>query len=219
MTRILLLAALTTIAHSQDPADVIKPGQGAKLAVPAVPGGKPTGKAPKKKGGPTIITSREASFQSNSQTAEFKGEVIVKGPDFEISCDRLKIIMKPKAALPVEGAEPAPAPVPAAAPAGALGGNIEEAIAEGNVIITQDKPGKLGEPPSRYLAKGKKAVFTDVKGMLVLTGWPQIIETVDGKPLKQTNALEEGTKVYLFQSNDMKVEGYNEVILHGKEQP
>ena len=220
MKRILLLAALTSIAHTQEVTDVVKPGQGAKLALPAVQGAKPAGKAPKRKGGPTIITSREASFLSNAQTAEFKGEVTVKGPDFDIVCDHLKIIMKPKPAAPVEGAAPAPVPAPAAAPApaGALGGNIEEAIATGDVIITQDRPGKPGEPPKRYLAKGKKAVFTAKNGMLVLTGWPQIIETTEGKPAQQTNALEEGTKVFLFQSNDMKVEGLSEFIFHGKEE-
>lgn len=218
MKRILLLAAFTSIAHSQEAADVVKPGQGARLAVPAVQGAKPVGKAPKKKGGPTIITSREASFQSSSQTAEFKGEVTVKGPEFDISCDSLKIIMKPKALEPAEGGAPAPVPVPAAAgPGGALGGNIEEAIASGNVIITQDKPGKPGEPKTRYLAKGKKAVFTDKSGLLLLTGWPQVIETAEGKAARQTNALEEGTKVFLYQSNDMKIEGLSEVIIHGKE--
>ena len=216
MKRILLLAALTSIAHTQEATDVVKPGQGAKLAIPAVQGAKPVGKAPKKKGGPTIITSREALFQSSSQTAEFKGEVTVKGPEFDISCDSLRIIMKPKAAAPAEGAAPAPAPA-AAGPGGALGGSIEEAIASGNVIITQDKPGKPGEPKTRYLAKGKKAVFTDKTGLLLLTGWPQVIETAEGKPARQTNALEEGTKVFLYQSNDMKIEGLSEVIIHGKE--
>lgn len=219
MKRILLIATLTAIAHAQESTDVVKPGQGAKLAIPAVPGAKPVAKAPKRKGGPTVITSREASFQSNSQTAEFKGEVTVKGPDFDISCDSLKIIMKPKPPAPPEGAAPAPAPAPAPAngPGGALGGNIEEAIAIGNVIITQDKAGKPGEPKTRYLAKGKKAVFTDKNGVLILTGWPQVIETAEGKPTRQTNALEEGTKVFLYQSNDMKIEGLSEVILHGKD--
>jgi hypothetical protein len=152
--------------------------------------------------------------------------VNVKGPDFEISCDRLKVILKPKAPpgaksadapKPAEGEKPGDGKNPPAAAAIGGMGAIEEAIAEGNVIITQDKPGKPGDPPSRYLAKGKKAVFTDAKGSMVLTGWPQILESIEGKPVKQTNALEETTKITLFQSNDMNVDGRSEVILHGKQ--
>ncbi len=209
MKRLFLIAAIASTALAQSPTS-------AKLAVPAVPGEKPVAQKPKKKGGPTIIVSREGAFKSSSQTAEFKGEVNVKGPEYEISCDRLRIKMKPK---PVAGSEtPAePAPDEKAADDGGMG-NIEEAIAEGNVIITQLKPGKTGAPPTRYLAKGKKAVFTSTSGSLVITGWPQILESIDGKPIKQTNALEESTKVTLFQSNDMLFDGGRaEVILYGKE--
>lgn len=217
MKRLFLIAAISSTALAQtDLSDALKPGQGAKLAVPAVPGEKPAAQKPKKKGGPTVIVSREGSFKSSSQSAEFKGEVNVKGPEYEISCDRLRIKMKPKPAAGVE-APAEPAPDAKAADDGGMG-NIEEAIAEGNVIITQIKPGKAGAPPSRYLAKGKKAVFTSTSGSLVITGWPQILESIDGKPIKQTNALEEGTKVTLFQSNDMLFDGGRaEVILYGKE--
>ncbi len=216
MKLLFLIAAISSTALAQlDLSEAVKPGQSAKLAVPAVPGEKPAAQKPKKKGGPTIITSREGAFKSSSQTAEFKGEVNVKGPEYEISCDRLRIKMKPKPAAGVETpAEPAPDDK---ADDGGMG-NIDEAIAEGNVIITQMKPGKAGAPPSRYLAKGKKAVFTNANGSLVITGWPQILESIDGKPIKQTNALEESTKVTLFQSNDMLFDGGRaEVILYGKE--
>ena len=222
MKRLLFLSALSAaaVAIAQDAPEVVKPGQGAKLAVPTAPGGKLKAAKVKGEGGPTVITSREAEFRNSTQTAEFKFEVTVDGPAFKISCDELKIVMKPKPPTPAPG-EPKPAedpkaPAAKAAAGGAMGGNIEEAIATGNVIITQDKPGKDGEPPSRYLAKGKRAVFNSAKQSLTITGWPQIIESVDGKPAKQTNALEEKTKVILFQSNDMKIEGHSEVILHEK---
>lgn len=228
MKRLFLIAAISSTALAQSPvSDAVKPGQSAKLAVPAVPGEKPAAQKPKKKGGPTVIVSREGAFKSSSQTAEFKGEVNVKGPEYEISCDRLRIKMKPKPAAgseqPADAKDADPkADDPKAANAKADDdggmGNIEEAIAEGNVIITQLKPGKAGAPPSRYLAKGKKAVFTSTNGSLVITGWPQILESIDGKPIKQTNALEESTKVTLFQSNDMLFDGGRaEVILYGKE--
>ncbi len=211
MKPLLFLALIAPFSLAQDPAtpEPVKPAQGAKLAVPAVPGAAPVAKPAKKAEGPTVIVSRDMTFKNSTQTADFKGEVNVKAPGFEVSCDRLRVILKPKSA---PGAPPPPA-----APGGGGMGNIEEAIAEGNVVITQDKPGKPGEPPSRYLAKGKKAVFTDSKGSIVITGWPQILESQDGKPAKQTNALEEGTKVTLFQSNDMIIEGRSEVILHGKQ--
>lgn len=220
MNRLIFLSALSAVAvaHSQTAPEVVKPGQGAKLAIPAVPGGKPKAAKLKGEGGPTVITSREADFRNSTQTAEFKFEVTVDGPAFKISCDELKLIMKPKTAAPTPATGEAKPGEEAKAPEGkgsALGGNIEEAIATGNVIITQDKPGKDGEPPARYLAKGKKAVFNSTKQSLTITGWPQVIQSVDGKPSRQTNALEEKTKVILFQSNDMKIEGHSEVIIHG----
>ena len=215
MKHTIFLSLLCTVAIAQETVSPVpaKPAPGPKLALPGAPGENPGPKRAKKPGGPTIITSSDATFKNSTQTAEFKGDVNVKAPDFEISCDRLKIILKKK---PAPGTAPADA---AAQPDDEGGmGNIEEAIAEGNVIITQDKPAKPGEPPSRYLAKGKRAVFTNSKGSVVITGWPQILESQEGKPTKQTNALEESTRVTLFQSNDMIIEGRSEVILHGKQQ-
>ena len=222
MKHLLFLSAVcvASVATAQNTPEVLKPGQGAKLAVPAVAGEKPKAKKPKGPTGPTVITSRQAEFRNSTQTAEFKFEVTVDGPTFKISCDELKITMKPKSPAPAAGAvKPAEEPKDAdgkAAIGGAMGGNIEEAIAIGNVIITQEKPGKDGEP-TRILAKGKKAVYNSTKQSLIITGWPQVIQSSDGKPSRQTNALEEKTKVILFESNDMEIDGLNEVIFHPKE--
>ena len=214
MKRLLFLATLTAAAFAQDP-EVVKPGQGAKLAVPSVPGANPVAAKSKKESGPTVIVSDKGSFKSSSQVAEFSGTVNVKGPGYGISCDRLSIKLKKK---PAPGTTPVPAPAAKPGEESALGDDIEEAIAEGNVVITQDKPGKDGGAASRYLATGQRAVFSSGTNALIITGWPKILDTKGGKPVKQTNALEAGARVTLFQSNDMNFDGgRSEVILFGDE--
>ena len=212
MKRLLFLATLTAAAVAQDP-EVVKPGQGAKLAVPAVPGANPVAAKPKNESGPTVIVSDKGSFKSSSQVAEFSGKVNVKGPGYGVSSDHLNIKLKKK---PAPGTTPAPDPAAKPGEESALGDDIEEAIAEGNVIITQDKPGKNGEAASHYLVTGQRAVFDSATNALIITGWPKILETKNGKPVKQTNALEAGARVTLFQSNDMIFDGgRSEVILFG----
>ena len=77
-------------------------------------------------------------------------------------------------------AAPNTAPIATKAKApGESSSGIEKAVAEGHVIITQDKPDAEGKL-QRYTGKGSRAVFDNTTGTLTLYGWPQIAQTIGG---------------------------------------
>ena len=136
--------------------------------------------------GPTEITAREATFDSRIHLGSFSEEVVVRDPEFGLSCDKLTVNMKKP---PADGAEK---PVAKPKEPGESNSGIEKAVAEGNVIITQDKPDPSTGKLQRYTGKAKRAVFDNATGTLTLYGWPQISQTIGGSLSKQILSREEG---------------------------
>ena len=171
---------------------------------PAIPAAKPAKRAP----GPTEITAREATFDNRTHEASFSGEVVVKDPEFGLSCERLSVYLK-------KPAEPAPAGA-AANPKpqnGADGGSgIDKAIAEVDVVITMDKLDAAGKP-QRYIGRGKKAIFDNTSGVLTLSGWPQIAESLNGSLSKQILSREEGCVIVIDRAGKIDVKGYHTTTL------
>ena len=166
-----------------------------KLTAP----GAPATKRPK---GPTEITSREAMFDNRNHLATFTTEVLLKDPEFGLSSDRLTVYLKKP---PTPGTEK---PDPKPKTPGEQTSGIEKAIAEGHVIITQDKPDAAGKM-QRYTAKAKRAVFDNTTGTLKLYGWPEISESIGGNLSKQTVAREESCIITLDRVGKLNVEGYS----------
>ena len=166
-----------------------------KLGVP----GAPSEKRPK---GPTEITSREAMFDNRNHLATFTTEVLLKDPEFGLSSDRLTVYLKKP---PTPGTEK-PDPKPKAG--GEQASGIEKAIAEGHVIITQDKPDAAGKM-QHYTAKAERAVFDNTTGTLKLYGWPEISESIGGNLTKQTVAREKSCIITLDRVGKLNVEGYS----------
>ncbi len=175
-------------------------------ALPLAPAAKPEKRPP----GPTEITSREAIFDNRNHLATFTTEVLLKDPEFGLSSDRLTVYLKkppvpgasnaaPKAKVPGEK-EKAP---------GEPSSGIEKAVAEGHVIITQDKMDATGKKPQRYTAKAKRAVFDNLTGTLKLYGWPEISESIGGNMTKQTIAREESCVITLDRTGKLLVDGYS----------
>ena len=167
-----------------------------KLAVPDAPDAK----RPK---GPTEITAREAMFDNTRHLATFATEVLVRDPEFGLSCERLTVTLKKP---PVEGAEK---PVLKPKAPGEQGSGIEKATAEGNVIITQDKPDPATGKLQRYTGKAKRAVFDNTTGTLTLYGWPQISQTIGGALSKQILSREESCVITLNRAGKIDVKGYH----------
>jgi lipopolysaccharide export system protein LptA len=170
----------------------------ARLAAPVTPFATPD-KRPK---GPTEITAREATFDSRIHLGTFTDDVLVRDPEFGLSCDKLTVNMKKP---PTDGAaKPEAKPK---APGDSSSG-IEKAIAEGNVIITQDKPDPTGKM-QRYIGKAKRAVFDNTTGTLTLYGWPQISQTIGGTLSKQILSREESCVITLNRAGKIDVKGYH----------
>ena len=167
----------------------------------------PVAKAEKRPKGPTEITAREAIFDNRIHLASFTTEVLVRDPEFGLSCDRLTVNLKKP---PVENAgKPDPKPK---AP-GEQSSGIEKAVAEGNVIITQDKRDAAGKIVEQYIGKAKRAIFDNTTGTLKLYGWPQISQTTGGVLTKQVVARQENSVITLDRSGQLKWDGFCGVTL------
>ena len=178
----------------------------ARVTTLAAPAAKPE-KRPK---GPTEITSREAIFDNQNHLATFTTEVQLQDPEFGLLSDRLTVYLKKPPAPTVGKAAPKPkAPGDKEKAPGDQGSGIEKAIAEGHVIITQDKLDAAGKKAQRYTAKARRAVFDNTTGTLKLYGWPEISESLGGNMTKQTIARTEGTIITLDRAGKLIVDGYS----------
>lgn len=158
--------------------------------------------AEKRPKGPTEITAREATFDNRVHLATFTTEVLVRDPEFGLSCERLTVNLKKPA---VNGAEKPDAKPKAP---GEASSGIEKATAEGSVIITQEKPDPTGKL-QRYTGKAKRAVFDNTTGTLTLYGWPQISQTIGGALSKQILSREESCVITLNRAGRIDVKGYH----------
>jgi lipopolysaccharide export system protein LptA len=185
-------AASATPAPEGSPARATKPGKS------GLPG------AAAKQQGPTEITcTKEATFDNRSRRAVFTGSVKVKDPQFTISCERLTAVLRDSAAK--KGADDRPG---AQNPAGQQAGGLERAIAEGNVVIIQDKPGENGGPTKHYIGKGERAEYDAATGDVVLTGWPQVQQGINTQV-----ATEAATVMTLNRDGRMKTQGGSKTVI------
>ncbi len=161
----------------------------------------------RKSKGPTEITGREAMIDNRIHQATFTGEVEVRDPEFNVRCDRLTVFLRrPKAPKPdPDDLKPSEPKSEKDSESG-----IEKAIAEGNTIISQEKPDGAGNM-QRYLGKGKKAVFDNDKKTCTLTGWPSVTQTLEGNMSKEVISIEETTVITLTQDGRMEVKGLNRI--------
>ena len=198
---VLLASAIRASAQGLPDATIGRPGfdiSGIESARPAAPAEKPV----KRPTGPTEITAHEATFDNSRYLATFTGEVFVRDPEFGLSCGRLTVDMKRPA--PQGAGKPDPKPKAL----GQQSSGIDKAVAEGSVIITQDKV-DAGGKPQRYTGKGKRAVFDNATGTLTLYGWPEISESIGGNVSKKTVSLEESCVITLNRSGKMDIKGYH----------
>ncbi len=203
------LFAMTFAAAAQS--GTSEPVERLGLDISRIEAGKPSAtvaeKPVKRPKGPTEITAHDALFDSRDYLATFNNEVRVTDPEFGLSCDRLTVNMK----------KPAPQGVakPAAKPAakGDANSGIEKAVADGNVIITQDKK-EVGRDPEQYEGRGKRAIFDNKSGTLTLYGRPRIAQSVNGVVLKEIITLEESAIITLHRSGKIEVKGLFKSTLH-----
>ena len=182
-----------------------------------------TAAAKNKTEGQTEITADGAEFSNKTHIAIFTGQVIVKNPDFNVTCDKLTAYLKhdekPAATAnekkPVADAVTAKTPADSAAPKSK--GGLEKAIAEmqdgGKVVITQDKKEADGST-SHSIGKAERAVYTAVNGEVTLTGWPEITQGIN-----RVVPAEDGVTLILYRDGRYRAIGRTKTLLQDNEKP
>jgi len=162
---------------------------------------------------PTEITaSKETSFDEKARKVVFIGDVIVKDPEFHLTCERLTVFLKKGGAPAANSAKNNPnnandnnANGDAAAAPGE--GGLERVIAEGKVVILQEKPDEKGKV-TRYVGKASKAEYNSMTGDVTLSGWPQIQQGINNQV-----ATEEGTIMILNRNGRMQTVGASKTVI------
>lgn len=145
---------------------------------------------------PTEITAQKsASFDGKTQTAVFFGDVKVKDSQFNLSCDKLTAYLHNQS-----GQEPGESE--------SEKGGLKRVIAEGNVLIIQERDGGKPNEIRRYVAKANKAEYDANTQELKLSGWPQVQEGINTHI-----ATSESTVMYLSRSGKLRTEGLNKTVL------
>ncbi|MEI6715124.1 MAG: LptA/OstA family protein [Verrucomicrobiota bacterium] len=194
-------------------------GDGTKKALPSLDKGGKKGGAAKSgavEDGVTEITAKDRLvFDQKGNQAVFVGDVVVLDSRFSLNCDKLTAVMKrsmkdvAKDVVKEESAEKGGGEKAGGEKAGAAkgGGGIEKAIAEGHVVIAQEKRNDKGEL-ERSVGRGQKVIYDADTGDITLSGWPQVEQKMN-----TIVALEEGTVIVLNRKGTMDVQGHSKTVL------
>ena len=167
---LLSLAALffpITRSEAQELGPVAAPGP---ISAPDAGGGfapgsfgSSTGDRPKSSR--TVIDSDDgATFENASSTAEFTGHVVVRDPQFDLSCDKLHVIL------------------------GANRKGLSKVIATGSVVITQEKKNDRGDLV-KSVGKCGKATYDAITGDVTMEDWPQIQQGINNQVASQQSTV------------------------------
>ena len=155
----------------------------------------------------TITAQKRLLLDSQGKEATFWGDVKVVDSRFSLACEKLTVFFRDTSGLskPVEDREVREGK--AGKEAGHGEGGLEKAVAEGDVIIFQEKTNERGEV-ERSVGRAQKAVYDTKTGNIALSGWPQVEQ-------KQNTivAMEEGTVILLNQKGTMEVLGHSKSVL------
>ena len=169
-----------------------------------------------------ITCTGETTFDAKSGMAVFVKDVKVVDPQFSVTSDKLTVTMKKSGKEPVKGmpgtasATPAASPKPEEKPdakSDATSG-LERAVAEGHVIIIQDKVDEKTGEVTHYVGKASKADYNAVSGEMTLTGWPQIQQGLNNQV-----ATEEGTVMVLDREGHMRTKGPSMTVIKSETKP
>lgn len=203
------------------PAMMSQPGDAALDAAPSPPaGGKRKGDAAAGQKPPTEITStKDASYDEKTRQAIFTGDVRVKDTEVTITCDKLTAFLRKEATEAGGGAKPKPSPSSGAgASTGAAGGRgsgLERAIAEGHVIIVQEKAGENGGPPQRNIGRAERADYNANTGDILLSGMPEVSQGIN----TQIATSPETTMTMNRDNRVMKTRGPSKTVIQENSQP
>lgn len=174
---------------------------------------------------PTEITAtKEATYDEKTRQAVFIGDVRVKDTEVTITCDKLTAFLRKEATDASSGAKPAPKSSPAAgggragaspSPAAAgRGSGLERAIAEGHVVIIQEKAATDGGQPQRNVGKAQRADYNATTGDIVLSGMPEVSQGIN----TQIATSPETTMTMNRDNKVMKTRGPSKTVIQDSSQ-
>jgi lipopolysaccharide transport protein LptA len=125
----------------------------------------PTGVGERPKNARTVIESDGgASFENAENIAEFMGHVKVTDSQFDLSCDKLHVELRPDRK------------------------GLKKVIATGNVLVVQEKPNDKGDV-IKSIGKCGKATYDAATGDVTLEDWPQIQQGINNQVATQQNTV------------------------------
>jgi lipopolysaccharide transport protein LptA len=137
------------------------------LAQPVGPvqGAGPAATADRPKNARTVIEGDNgATFENASNTADFAGHVSVKDSQFDLSCDKLHVIMR------------------------ADRKGLQKVVATGNVVIVQEKRNDRSDLV-KSIGKCGKATYDASTGDVTMEEWPQIQQGINTQIATQQNTI------------------------------
>ena len=132
----------------------------------------------------TEITANEQSmFDNATSVAEFVGRVIVRDPQFTLSCDRLKVTLSKNRK------------------------GMEIAEATGNVVIVQENTDPSGKA-LKAIGRAEHATYVPATGEVTLTGWPSVQHGMNNQV-----ATDDSTVMYLNRSGKSRTVGGSKTVI------
>ena len=104
----------------------------------------------------TIESDGGASFDNAQNSAEFSGRVVVRDPQFDLTCDTLHVVLRPDRK------------------------GLLKAVAVGNVVITQERRNERGDVV-KSVGKCGRATYDVPSGDVTLQEWPQIQQGINNQ--------------------------------------
>ena len=136
-----------------------------------------------------ITATKESTFDSEKNIAEFTGRVVVRDPQFTLTCDRLKVSLSTDRK------------------------GIAVAEAQGNVIIVQEKSDAKNSA-QQAIGRAGEVTYKPDSGEVVLRDWPSIQQGINNQV-----ATEQSTIMILRSSGQSRTIGGSKTLITDTAKP
>ena len=136
-----------------------------------------------------ITATKESTFDSEKNIAEFTGRVVVRDPQFTLTCDRLKVSLSTDRK------------------------GIAVAEAQGNVIIVQEKSDAKNNA-QQAIGRAGEVTYKPDSGEVVLRDWPSIQQGLNNQV-----ATEQSTIMILRSSGQSRTIGGSKTLITDTAKP
>jgi lipopolysaccharide export system protein LptA len=130
-----------------------------------------------------ITATKEAMFDNAANVAEFVGGVVVRDPQFTLTCDKLRVTLSKDRK------------------------GMESAEATGNVIIIQENTDSSGRT-TKAIGRSGVATYTPATGEIKLRIWPSVQQVINNQV-----ATEESTVMVLNRNGKSTTTGGSKTMI------